>query len=100
MYVEVTGSGAAVREAHDLGRLEVRASAGAQLVTALAGLGTVGDDGSHVWLGVDALRDAARATVPDVERHDWVERFDAMIAYAGSKGWLSADGQAVRAHLA
>lgn len=49
-------------------------------------------DGEHAWLSIDALRDAG----PDDE--GWRERFDAMIAYAGSKGWTDGRG-AVRAHL-
>lgn len=57
----------------------------------LANLGQtcVPADADHVWVSVDALRDAA----------DDAEGFEAMIAYAGSKGWLNDDATMVRAHI-
>ena len=96
MFVEVTEGQCAVREAADLKSLSVQAADRAHL-SALGALGQV--DGDHVWLSIDALKAAAAATVPDDERSAWADGYDGMIAYATSKGWASADGSAVRAHI-
>lgn len=61
-----------------------------------AGFGEGPGDATHAYLDVERLRALAR---PAGERADWDERFDAMIAYAQRKSWLSADGRAVRAHV-
>lgn len=98
MYVEVSSDGARVREPETLTSLSVRTAAGlgpAAVAAALAGLGLL--DGEHAWLGIEALRRAAGAAVPDGARAAWETGFDGMIAFATSKGWV-ADG-AVRAHL-
>jgi hypothetical protein len=52
-------------------------------------------DGTAAWISVEALRKAAAGHVPD----DWPARFDAMLTFAESKGWLSDDGSAVRGHV-
>jgi hypothetical protein len=44
---------------------------------------------------VDAVRRMAVGSVGD----SWEKDFDAMLSYAGSKGWLSADGTTIRAHV-
>lgn len=56
------------------------------------------DDGQHVWLDVAAARSigVAGAGADDV---DYGTRFDAMIAYAASKGWLDDASIRVRAHI-
>jgi hypothetical protein len=56
-----------------------------------AGLGEL--SGDHVWLSVAGLRAAADGTP------DGAAGFDGMIAYAASKGWISADGSRVQAHV-
>jgi hypothetical protein len=56
-----------------------------------AGLGRV--DGDHAWLNASALRAAGDGSA------EWAARFDGMLAYAAIKGWASADGAAVRAHV-
>jgi len=58
---------------------------------AAAGLGTV--DGDHAWLDAGALRAANDGS------EAWAAGFDGMLAYAASKGWASADGARVRAHI-
>lgn len=60
-----------------------------------AGLGRFQDD-DIAFLDIAALRAAAepRASTPD-----WATRWDAMIAHARSKGWLSADGASVQVHV-
>jgi hypothetical protein len=66
------------------------------LDNALGGLGSVDGDGEHAWLKLDGVRalagDLAYST-------SWSEGFDGMVAYAGSKGWLSPEGDAIRAHI-
>lgn len=62
-------------------------------ITTVGTLGTL--DGDHAWLDVDSLRRAAHDAPPD----RWLDRYEAMIAWAMSKGWTSDDGRAVRAHV-
>jgi hypothetical protein len=54
------------------------------------------DDDAHVWLDVAAARAAGIAATGDPT---FGERYDAMIAYAASKGWLDDGGTHVRAHV-
>lgn len=54
------------------------------------------DDADHVWLDVAAARGAGVAATGDP---GFAERYDAMIAYAASKGWLDEAGTHVRAHV-
>jgi hypothetical protein len=99
MIVAITREHCRVEDADDCARLHVTAEeldddeAGAALQR--ADLGRAGD-AAHVWLTIDSLRTAAReaASIPD-----WDDRFDAMIAYARSKGWLDACGERVTAHV-
>jgi hypothetical protein len=63
---------------------------------ALADLGHVQPGTGHAWLRVDPLRGLAGELSADPS---WIEGFAAMIAYAGSKGWLSATGDEIRAHV-
>ena len=83
-----------IREAYDLKSLSVRASAATPLES-VTPLGSPDPDGEHCWLNVEALRAAAD---PGGEA-GWRTGFEAMISYARSKGWASADGTAVRAHV-
>ncbi|HLX89933.1 MAG TPA: hypothetical protein VKR22_15920 [Acidimicrobiales bacterium] len=52
-----------------------------------------GDGGAFVR--VDRVRDLAAGRVGD----DWPIRFAGMLDFARDKGWLSDDGEAIRAHL-
>jgi hypothetical protein len=52
-------------------------------------------DGAHVVIKVATLRRLAAGRVPD----GWDADFDAMLAHARTQGWLSEDGDTVRAHL-
>lgn len=54
-------------------------------------------DDDHVWVDIDWLRTSGVALVGDA---DYATKFDAMIAYATSKGWLDDAGRCVRAHIA
>jgi hypothetical protein len=52
-----------------------------------------GDD--HAAIAVDAVRRLAAGAVGA----GWDEDFGSMLAYAASKGWMSEDGRAIRAHV-
>ena len=47
------------------------------------------------FVRVERVQELAAAQVPD----DWRERFGSMLEFAAGKGWMSDDGQAIRAHL-
>jgi hypothetical protein len=86
--------GVSLHEAADCKQLHVEAidagRAGAALEAAGAGRPL---DAEHVLLDVDWLaHESAGIADPDA--------FAGMLAYAGSKGWTTIDGKAVRAHLA
>jgi hypothetical protein len=50
----------------------------------------------HVWIRIDALRRlAAEAGVGP----DWQSDFDAVLEFAGSRGWVDEEEQVVRAHV-
>jgi hypothetical protein len=84
-----------VIEAEDLKRLEVLADGPAALERGMGALGYVDPDGEHIWLGIEALREASNLG------HDptWMNRFVDMIAYAESRNWLDPKGESVRAHI-
>jgi hypothetical protein len=60
-----------------------------------AGLGRI-LDADTAYLDAAALRTAAevRATAPD-----WADRWEAMVAGAREKGWLSEDGARLQVHV-
>jgi hypothetical protein len=103
MYVEVDlGQDPAVpalREPEDFTAFKLTTpgySAPGPLDRALGELGSVDDDGTHAWLTIDGVRALAGDLA---DSPSWSESFDAMVAYAGSKGWLSPEGDAIRAHI-
>jgi pimeloyl-ACP methyl ester carboxylesterase len=83
-----------ILEAGDLKRLDLHADEGSSVQTDLGQLGRPDPDGEHVWLGVEALKVAAD---PGDGDPGWGGRFDDMVAYARSKGWV--DGDEMRAHI-
>ena len=52
-------------------------------------------EGDDAWITVDAVRRMARGHVGP----EWDVDFDAMLAFATSKGWLDEHGNAIRAHV-
>jgi hypothetical protein len=58
-------------------------------------LGEVLPAGGHLMVPLETVRRLAAGRVGP----KWEQDFDAMIAYAARKGWLSEDGARVRAHL-
>jgi hypothetical protein len=99
VYLRLTGHGLALEEPDDCTSLAVRVPPGlvAQLAAALrvTGLGIPAGP-AEFDLCVDRLRTQAAA---DRIGPDWPIRWDAMISYAAARGWISADGAFVRAHI-
>lgn len=89
----------ALEDADDCSRFSVAAPGltitHAAQVLSDAGAGAAAEQTGHLLVSVDAVRSAAEGRVPA----DWAGRFDAMLAYAAGKGWLSADGTAIVAHV-
>lgn len=67
----------------------------ADLARSTARVGALDDHGEHLFIGRGELRALAgeRAVSPS-----WLEGFEAMVAYAESKGWVDGEGR-VRAHV-
>jgi hypothetical protein len=90
---------ARVVDVDDLGRLHLAlgqvTDEEAAEVLARSGLGRF-QDAETAFLDAAALRAAAepRASAPD-----WAVRWDAMVARARSKGWLSDDGASLQVHV-
>jgi hypothetical protein len=90
---------ARVVDIDDLGRLHLAlgevTDEEASEVLERAGLGRI-QDGDTAFLDAAALRAAAepRATAPD-----WSTRWDAMVAAARSKGWVSDDGATLQVQV-
>jgi hypothetical protein len=99
VYVLVNDNSATLHEADDCTSLDVRVAAAERdsldAKLRAARLGTW-DGGAETDLDVARLRNLAQqaATLPD-----WSGRWDAMIGYATTKGWVSAEGGTVRAHV-
>ena len=98
MYVEVEATGVRLVEADVLTALAVRVRASAGDVS-IGRFGALDESGTHAWLDPTVLRHEASLSIPEADRQAWFGRFDGMIAYATSKGWMSPDGSAVRAHI-
>ncbi|MGZ4506736.1 MAG: hypothetical protein ACXVX8_05895 [Blastococcus sp.] len=60
-----------------------------------AGLGRF-QDGEIAFLDAAALRAAAE---PRATAVDWASRWDAMVAHARGKGWVSEDGASIQVHV-
>ncbi len=99
MIVELTTGGVDLRDADDCTRLSVSTALSdhdVDVVLARSGAGTRVTDGRDVLLDVAMLHQRARALAPAA---DWEDRWTAMIDYAATKGWLTTDRSAVRAHI-
>ena len=96
MYVRVTGGGASLEDPTNLKQFHVSADdAAVDVGAALAGSGFGTMEGNDAMISVEAVRSAAAGRVGD----GWEAGFEAMLDFARSKGWLSDDGTAVRAHV-
>ena len=94
--VDIATGSVTLDECDALNRFHVRCAADALAVgRALGDHGRVADKPDHVWVRIESLRELAAGKV-DAE---WPQRFDAMVAYAKSKGWLDPSGTCLMAHV-
>lgn len=99
MIVEVLGpDDVRVVDVDDLQRLHLALGAvengEADAALRAAGLGRL--EGEQGFLDVAALRAAAQ---PQATAPGWAADWDAMLAYAGSKGWVVEDGASLQVHV-
>ena len=82
----------------DVDRLDrLHAESPGPLAGMMAGsLCRVDPDGEYVWLDIAAARAAGAEASDDT---GWADAYDAMIAYATTKGWTDDAGTHVRAHV-
>lgn len=98
MIVQLSAGAARVAEPDDCTRLHVATSLPADAVDEAlrgSGAGRLAPEGDAL-LDVETLRRRARAAA---DAPDWDDRWTTMIDYARSKGWVTADDAAVRAHV-
>jgi len=96
----ISRDGEALQHPDDLSSLRVVVSgdlSASDLATAVerVHLGRSDEESAHVWIPLDELRRLSAGRVAA----DWEERFERMVAYAASRGWVSGDGRSVRAHV-
>jgi hypothetical protein len=98
MIIDVTASGVSLRDFRDFGDLHVELADGVDLAEALtvAGAGRPAD-GGDVFLSASWVRDVMAEREDDDEQ--WQTGFEAMLGLARSKGWISEDGDGIRAHV-
>jgi hypothetical protein len=51
-------------------------------------------EGAHVWVPIERIKALAPADDPE-----WSVKFDQMVGFARSKGWVNDDLASVRGHL-
>ncbi|MEZ5232213.1 MAG: hypothetical protein R2755_15090 [Acidimicrobiales bacterium] len=100
MFVRISAAGATPElvEPEDCKKFHVASGlvgAGNTEVASALGDWAAGATDDHVWIRVDAVQAAAAGRVPE----GWAADFDAMVGYAGSKGWLNEAGDAIAAHV-
>lgn len=94
--VDVATGTVTLDECDALNRFHVRSVGdAASVVRALGDHGRAADKADHVWVRIESLRELASGKVDA----DWSQRFDAMVAYATSKGWLDPSGTCLMAHI-
>jgi hypothetical protein len=98
MIVDITDAAVVLTEPDDCGRFHLRVPSDlpvAELDALLAQSGAGHRTGTdQVAVTITWLRSSAHDVAPD-----WADRFDKMLAYAGTKGWLTDDGSAVVGHI-
>ena len=97
MYISVQPSHVDVVESTDYRRFDLQAHAGLSAADIGKQLqrerfGDVED--GHAWIRIDPLR-RRLAGSPYFD----AEQFNAMVAFAVEHGWVSPDGEALRAHI-
>jgi hypothetical protein len=102
MYVQVDLASqppvVSLAEADDTKRFHVEVLGGTdvgRLFGALVDAAAGRLEGDDAWIALDAVRRMAAGQVAP----DWNERFDAMLEYARTRGWLDEAAHTVRAHV-
>lgn len=67
--------------------------AGQAVATAMGDSGRPADEPGHVWVSTAWIRAEVHGDA------QWAAGFDAMVDFAGSKGWLDADGSHILGHI-
>jgi hypothetical protein len=97
IHVELDGGAVTLVDPADFRGFHVAVAGGGvddpRLAQVLAPHGRL--DAEHAWIATDAVVALAGQEVDE----GWTAGFDAMVAYARDKGFLSDDGQSLRAHL-
>ena len=98
MIIDVTASGVSLRELRAFDGFHVEAARDVDLAEALtlAGAGREIGDGD-VFISADWIRGVMAEREDDDE--EWHAGFEAMLGYARSRGWISEDGDGIRAHV-
>jgi hypothetical protein len=97
MYFRIAADRADLVEPEDVKAFSVHSDLTGEALGAAveqAAIGSVLPDGEHVMVEVAAIRRLA-GDMPA----GWEDELAGMLAYAEQKGWTSADGSAVRAHV-
>ena len=98
MIVDISDTAVALTEPDDCGRFHVRVPSGLSVEVQDAVLASAGagyrSGTEQAAVNISWLRSSAHDVAPD-----WVDRFDKMLAFAGTKGWLTDDGAAVYGHV-
>ena len=82
-------------EADDFGRFHIEAAGDRHDVLAILGAEAKLGPTHHLWWEIEAVRRLAPAGRGAV----WDERFDAMMAWAATQGWIDEAGTHVQVHV-
>ncbi len=97
MIIVVTGNNAIVKEGDDCSRLHVETDTGLEATDAALRAAELGRlRGREAELDVESLR---RAGFTSQQTQDWSQRWQGMLEYADTKGWLSSDRATLTAHI-
>ena len=66
----------------------------AAAVDAFGGRATASERDNHLWIDIALVRELA-----DNVDAEWEAQFEAMLAYANSKGWIDESADRVEAHI-
>jgi hypothetical protein len=92
VIVEIAAGGTRLLEADDFHSFKVVTDDPASLA---AGGVLARVEGGHAWVLTEAVRELAGAA----RTPEWEERFDGMLEFARSHGWVDDEAGAVRAHV-
>jgi hypothetical protein len=97
MIIDVTASGVSLRDPRDFADFHVELAEHVDLAEALTVSGAGRATGDDVFVSTAWVRDAMAEREDDDEQ--WQTGFEAMLGLARSKGWISEDGDGIRAHV-